>query len=186
MSDCPQWGTISEAFAAAWPEQPGCLAVRELADQLTAENAGQREQIDQAAQLVREQFRLLTVEGELDGQAPAPPGIVARHRYGDARDLAFLLMHLLKALDVEARLVLVNSIFGQSLAAFLPAPGLFDHVLVEYAAGGETRWIDAARPRRAAGNYGVGLRLAAGSLDLAATPASLAASTYESEGIYFD
>jgi len=96
---------------------------------------------------------------------------VARKRYGDCKDLSFLLVHLLKRLGISARPILVNTRLRKSLAAMLPMDGLFNHVVVEYEVQGETRWVDATMKQQGGGalnrfipDYGVGL-----PVDLTAT-----------------
>jgi hypothetical protein len=179
ISDWPDWGTVAAAFAEAWKEAENDATVQEIAGEIAAGAGSILEQTDRAIQMVQDEYRHLTVHGELDGCLPTPPGMVARRRYGDCKDLAFLLAHLLKRLGVSARLVLVNTVLRKSIAEFLPAPGLFNHLLVEYQAGGQTRWVDPTRKgqggsslHRAVPDYGAGLPIAAHSSQLSEPPAS--------------
>jgi hypothetical protein len=179
ISDWPDWGTVAAAFDEAWKEAENDTAVREIAGEIAGGAGSILEQTDRAIQMVQDEYRHLTVHGELDGRSPTPPGIVARRRYGDPKDLSFLLMHVLKRLGVPARLVLVNIVSRKSIAEFLPAPGLFNHLLVEYQAGGQTSWVDPTLKgrggnalNRVPGNYGAGLPIAAHSSQLSEPPAS--------------
>ena len=116
-----------------------------------------------------------------------PPGVVARRRYGDCKDLSFLLVHLLKRLGVQARLVLVNTVLRKSIAELLPSPGAFNHLLVEYQVCGETRWVDATLKRQGGGSlnrvmrdYGAGLPIAGACATLVEPPGDPARnSVYE-------
>jgi transglutaminase-like putative cysteine protease len=188
ISDCPNWGMIAAAYAAVWPDGEEDSIARETARDLGAGQIDSMRMAEKAIQLVQDEYRCTAVDGELDGQPPAPPGVVARRRYGDGKDLSFLLAHLLRALGLEARLVLINTVYRQSLASLLPAPDLFNHLLVEFTVAGQTRWVDATRPRRAIDNYGVGLALNGGDTPLARPPAgSVAQSAYElAESILVD
>lgn len=177
ISDCSDWAMVGQAFAVAWPEQPADTALAEIVAQITGDAAGLRRQADRAIQLVQDEFRHVETAGDVDGGRPAPPEVVARRRYGDARDLSFFLAHLLNQLGAPASIVLVNTNFGRALADLLPAPGLFNHLLVEYCADDETRWVDVSRgmeggasPRRCFRDYGAGLVIDGPCSDLVEPP----------------
>jgi hypothetical protein len=126
---------------------------------------------------VQDQCRYLALDEDLDGQPPTAPEVVARRRYGDGKELSVLLMLLLKRLGLEARLVLVNSKFRKSLADLLPMPSLFNHLVVEYKARGEIRWVDATAKGQGGGSlnrlvrdFGVGLPVAGAGSDLIDAP----------------
>ena len=177
ISDCPDWGMIAAAFAEAWREDEEDATVREVAGEIAAGADSILEQTERAIQMVQDEYRHLAVNWELDGQPPMPPGVVVRRRYGDCKDLSFLLAHLLKRLGVPARLVLVNTVLRKSIAELLPAPGVFNHLLVEYQVRGETRWVDATLKgqgggslNRAIGDYGAGLPIAGLSSHLVEPP----------------
>ncbi|MGP8198152.1 MAG: DUF3857 domain-containing transglutaminase family protein [Limisphaerales bacterium] len=187
ISDWPDWGMVAAAFAEAWKEAENDPTVRKIAGEIAADTGGILEKADRTIQMVQDEYCHLTVHGELDGRPPTPPGMVARRRYGDCKDLSFLLVHLLKRLGVPARLVLVNTVLRKSIAEFLPAPGLFNHLLVEYQAGGQTHWVDPTRKgqggsalNRVLGDYGAGLPIAGHSSQLSQPPASQGqSSVYE-------
>jgi hypothetical protein len=194
VSDCPDWGTIAAAFAEAWPEEEDA-AVGEIAGKIAAGKGDILAQTERAVQMVQDEYRYLAAHWEIDGQPPMPPGVVARRRYGDCKDLSFLLLHLLKRLGVPARLILVNTNFRQSVAELLAAPGVFNHLLVEYIVRSETRWVDATLKRQGGGSlnrivrdYGAGLPIGRLALDLAVPPDDSAQdSVYElNESILLD
>ena len=98
------------------------------------------------------------------GMIPSPPGLVARRRFGDGKDMAFLLVHLLRRLGFFARPILVNTTLRKSVADLLPADDAFDHVLVEFHQRDQTRWVDPMSSRQGGGalnraipDYGAGL-----------------------------
>src|SRR4029079_8000675 len=98
--------------------------------------------VNRAIEMVQDEFRYLSVNLELGGQIPAPAETVIRRRYGDCKDLAFLLVRLLRALDVSARPVLVHVQWRKSIAGMLPSSNLFNHVVVEFEVENEKRWVD--------------------------------------------
>jgi len=195
ISDCPDWETVAAAFAEAWPEDEKDSAIAKIAQEIAEGQGNTIQQTERAIQMVQDEYRDVATAGELDGRPPSPPGIVARRRFGDSKDLSFLLMHLFKRLDVPSRLVLVSTALRKSLGELLPTPGLFDHVLVEFQARGVTRWVDATLKRQAGGHlrqaapdYGVGLPISATPTHLVKTPeGSVRPSVYElNESILLD
>lgn len=187
VSDCPDWETVSSAFAAAWDADKPAPEMAALAPELVGMEGTTLLQTEKAIQWVQDQYRYLALEEEMDGHPPTPPEAVARRRYGDAKDLSLLLMVLLKQLGLEARLVLVNTKFRKSLADLLPMPSLFNHLAVEYQARGETRWVDATAKDQGGGSlnriisdFGVGLPVVRGGSDLVQAPqASLESNVYQ-------
>lgn len=181
ISDCLGWGKIAVAFTEAWQAAPLAATISDPKEDALA-------QAKDAIRMVQDEYRHLPSTGELDGSPPAPPELVMRRRFGDNKDLSFLLAHLLKELGLPARLVLVNTNIRQSLTEFLPATTAFNHVVVEYAAGGETRWVDAARGAPQDSSLGAGLPLDGSSSDLIPAPESPAsADVYElKESILLD
>jgi hypothetical protein len=187
ISDCPDWGTVAVAIAQAWKEESDETVLAEIAKEIADQEPDDLLRVEKAIRLVQDEYRYLSVNIELGGQVPTPPGIVARKRYGDCKDLSFLLVHLLKRLGIPARTVLVNTQLRKSLAAMLPMDGLFNHVVVEYEVHGETRWVDATMKQQGGGalnrfipDYGVGLPVDLTSTRLIESPrAPVQASRYE-------
>jgi transglutaminase-like putative cysteine protease len=193
VSDCPDWETISTAFAEAWQDDPAEPTLLELAAKLKRDHANVSEQIEHAIQLVQDEFRVTPTDEEAMLQAPTPAATVLRRRFGDGKDVAALLARLLQSLHVTARPVLVNSAWRKSLGALLPMP-LFDRAVVEYQVRGETRWVDPTAQRQGGGSlnriiedYGTGLPVTAGSRLVSAPDSAARTSIYElKESILLD
>lgn len=86
--------------------------------------------------------------------APRPPAEVAREGRGDGKDIAALMVALLRRSGIEGRLALLSSGFGPDCEAKLPGLGLFNHavVLVPGAGpGGDALWLDPSAPFARAG-----------------------------------
>jgi len=178
VSDCPDWESVSAAFAEAWDADKADADLAAITPEIAAGEGGILQQTEKAIQLVQDQCRYLASDGELDGQPPTAPEVVARRRYGDCKDLSVLLLALLKQLGLDARLVLVNTKLRKSLAGLLPMPSLFDHIVVEYKARGETRWVDATAKGQGGGSlnrivsdFGFGLPVVRAGSDLIEAPA---------------
>jgi len=178
VSDWPDWESVSEAFADDWKLAQAEADLAAIAMEIPASEGSILQQIDKTIELVQDQFRYLESDGALDGEPPTAPVVVARRRYGDGKDLSVLLMVLLKRLGLEARLIFVNTQFRQSVGDLLPMPSLFDHIVVEYKARGQIRWVDATAKgqgggslNRSVSNFGLGLPVVRTGSDLIAAPA---------------
>jgi hypothetical protein len=177
VSDCPDWRTVAGAIAETWKEDSDDETLAKVAAELAGKGSDILAQVEGALELVQDQCRYLNVSLELGGHVPTAAGLVARRRFGDCKDLSFLLVQLLRRLGLAARPVLVNSTLRRSVSGMLPMPGLFNHVVVEYTVQGATRWVDATLRYQGGGpmnrcipNYGVGLPLDPSSSDLVEPP----------------
>ena len=170
VSECPDWQTVAHAVLDAWKEteQPGD-GLSKLVGEVITFSPDLPARITRAIELIQDGFRYLSVNLELGGQIPAATDDVIRRRYGDCKDLAFLLTRLLQALGVSARPVLVNAVWRKSISQMLPASNVFNHVVVEYEIQNEKRWVDATAKRQGGGalgrfisDFGLGLPIDAG------------------------
>ena len=168
VSDFASWQTVASGFATAWEESfehPNLVAT---AREIAAASASLDGRVERALRLVQDDLRYLSVNTELGGQIPTAPGVVVQRRFGDCKDKVFLLVHLLRLIGVPARPVLVHSQFRGRLDQFLPMPGVFNHVVVEFELAGQRRWVDATIPcqgggplRRVLPEYSLGLPIEA-------------------------
>lgn len=185
ISDCTDWQTVATAVSNAWKHDGSTDSLASRVREIEATEPDLPRRVHRAIQYVQDEFRYLSVNLEMGGQIPAQSETVIRRRYGDCKDLAFLLACLLRRLGVTARPVLVNTVLQNSIGEMLPSPNLFNHVVVEYQVGEEKRWVDATCKcqggdalHRAVPNCGLGLLIDAGSTALVKPPAALS-SLYE-------
>lgn len=103
------------------------------------------ERILAALRFVQEQVRYLGIESGIGSHRPTAPSEVLRRRFGDCKDKALLLSTLLRLSGIEAAPALVSSSLRATVSERLPAPGDFDHVIVQVTQGAATHWLDATR-----------------------------------------
>ena len=123
-----------------WPRPPANLA--------------RREQV--AFLLAALQARVRTNNLELGARSPLPrsPADTALDGRGDGKDIATLMMALLRRSGLDARLVLLSSGFGPDSESKLPGLGLFNHAVLRLPplrdpAGKEIEnafWLDPSTP----------------------------------------
>jgi len=96
-----------------------------------------------ALRLVQSKVHALSVAG--DGPyVPADPAALLQRGFGDSRDLARLLVSLLRRLGVDAQVALADSRRGALLDRSLPSPYVLDSALVLVRAGDRRYWINPA------------------------------------------
>jgi hypothetical protein len=153
VSDFPNWQMIAAELSKVWTIENAEEAVAEMARELEGAEADLPSRIDKAIRFVQDECRYLSVNLELGGQIPTSPEIVARRRFGDCKDLSFLLANILKKLGAQARPVLVHTFLRKSIADFLPMPSLFNHVVVEFEVDEKRRWIDTTFKEQGGGAF---------------------------------
>lgn len=148
FSDFSSWSDVSrrvfplfdkaEALSAASP-------LRAEAAKIAAASTDPAERAQAALRLVQDQIRYVYVG--LDGGNYRPAGVdeTWQRRFGDCKAKTVMLLALLRALQIEAEPVLVNTLGDDGLDARLPSPAIFNHVLVRAKIGGASYWLDGTR-----------------------------------------
>lgn len=141
VSDFASWSEVAAGFARTWQDNLADRELLRLAESIVAEGGTAAQQVERALTYLQDQIRYLSLDGDLGGNVPSPPGLVLQRGFGDCKDKAFIAAHLLRLLGIPARPMLVSSGFRQSVREFLPMP-VFDHAIVEYDLDGKRRWVD--------------------------------------------
>jgi len=177
VTDFANWQTIAAGISKRWVAEADDSTIAELAKEIEGQESSLPRRIERAIQMVQDECRYLSVNLDFGGQIPTPPGAVARRRYGDCKDLSFLLASLLEKLGVRSRPLLVNTFFRKSVRNFMPMPSLFNHVIVELEVDGKRRWIDTTFKQQGGGafnrfipDYGCALPVDAAATDLVESP----------------
>jgi transglutaminase-like putative cysteine protease len=142
------WTAVANRFGKAVDEQIGAEDLRGLLPPLPA--GASREQI--AGTLVtylHEKVRYTGVEFGEAAWVPGKPMETLKRGFGDCKDKAAVLIAMLRAAGLDARLALLNTGPGMDVEPEAPGLGMFDHAIV-YVPGQPALWIDAtdqwARP----------------------------------------
>ncbi|MEP6669863.1 MAG: DUF3857 domain-containing transglutaminase family protein [Chthoniobacter sp.] len=177
VADFASWAEVASGLVAAWPEELQHPEVLRLIASITSEAATPALRAERVLTFLQDEIRYLSVDTELGGQIPASPGVVLKRGFGDCKDKSFLAAHLLRLLGIPTRPVLVDTELHQSVGDYLPMPGAFNHVIVEYEVDGRRRWIDVTLPyqggsvlSRPTAQFKLGLPLGPGVEDLEPIP----------------
>ena len=102
--------------------------IEALAKKLTAGSASEHEKIDRLSRYVREEITYKAIEFGRRARIPNRPSRVVANHYGDCKDMALLLHHLLKAVGIESHLTLIST--NADLAEGLPDLDQFNHMIL--------------------------------------------------------
>ena len=131
--------------------QSGQVVISVREDRLDAHNSAELK--GRFQRLLEEGGHRLAAGGLELGEAalvPAPPGETLNRRYGDCKDLSLLVVGLLRAAGLDARLALLR-LDWQELDPEVPGISQFDHAVVRVE-GAPPIWIDATVPFTPPGN----------------------------------
>jgi transglutaminase-like putative cysteine protease len=98
-----------------------------------------------ALHLVQDKVRYLFLGMDQGGYVPADADVTWQRKFGDCKGKTVVLLALLQQLGIDAEPALVSTTGGDGLDEWLPAVGLFDHVIIRARIGGKTYWLDGTR-----------------------------------------
>jgi transglutaminase-like putative cysteine protease len=90
---------------------------------------------------------------------PQLPAVVVGHGWGDCKGKALLLSAMLRELGIDARPALASLATRDGPASMLPAPDVFDHVIVQVRLAGREYYLDPTRQGQAGQLSRMGQRL---------------------------
>jgi hypothetical protein len=126
---------------AAPPGGPLARQVAAIREEYTTPD----ERLTAVLRLVQRDVRYLGIEVGQGSHAPSMPELVYKRRFGDCKDKALLMVTMLRALDIDAQVALVNTKIRSRIADYAPAPGAFDHAIVHARIDGKSYWLDPTR-----------------------------------------
>ena len=93
-------------------------------------NSSDEEKTKAALQFVQDDIRYMGIEIGENSHKPADPSKVFAQRFGDCKEKSYLLCVMLRAMNIDASPVLINTVSKKSISELLPAPTDFDHLTV--------------------------------------------------------
>ncbi len=103
------------------------------------------ERASQALQWVQTEIRHWAVAVGECAMRPQLPAVVVERGWGDCKDKALLLAIMLRELAIDARPALASLATRAGPASMLPAPDVFDHVVVQVRLDGREYYLDPTR-----------------------------------------
>ncbi len=144
VSEWQDWGEVVRwAMPLYAPSGPSAAMSAKLAEWRTLPDEAARALA--ALRFVQDEVRYLGIELGTSSHRPHGPADVFDRRFGDCKDKSLLLVTLLRDLGIEAAVALVDTEDQDAIAARLPSPFAFDHVIVRARVGGAERWLEPTR-----------------------------------------
>lgn len=169
MSSGRSWEDVGQAYASLLANQEHLKSapkVKKLVVELVPAETPKNAAIDLCLGYIREKIRYTGLEFGEQSIIPRSPDETLNSRFGDCKDQSMLLVTMLKAAGIEARIALVNT---SGMGTSQDSPGLdsFDHAIVcipgSPLPGNPRLWIDPTLPYQRAtdlpasctGDYGL-------------------------------
>jgi tetratricopeptide (TPR) repeat protein len=149
FSTAASWAEVAQGYHAlvqAALDTPGTAealapVVTAALDGAAPSSLSQAELVGRLLAELRERVRFTGLNLGEAAILPGAPAETLERSYGDAKDQATLLVALLEAVDIQARLALISTVDGFDPSPLMPGLDAFDHALVVIP-GPEPTWID--------------------------------------------
>lgn len=151
LSNFGSWTEVAADIYRRWRIQAACEQTVALANSFAEGSDSDAEPWEAARRACRfVQDEITTTAARALTLAPAAPCAETLDlRQGDPRAKACLLVNLLRSLGVPSAPILVSKARKRSIGTALPAPELFDHVIVRGRIGDTDFWIDPCATHQA-------------------------------------
>ncbi|ATE64474.1 tetratricopeptide repeat protein [Rhizorhabdus dicambivorans] len=189
FSSFGSWAELADLFVPLYDKAaliPADSPLRAEIERIRRASPDPVKRTEAALMLVQGQVRYVALLMGAGGYTPADASTTWSRRFGDCKAKSALLIAILRALDIAAEPVLVDSDGGDGFDQRLPRAGLFDHVIVRATVAGKNYWLDGTRSgdRRldqlATPDYGWGLPLTKDAALVRMVPEQLALPETES------
>jgi transglutaminase-like putative cysteine protease len=143
VSEYRSWAEIVSWGMELFPMnvKPSPALQAEIND-IVRKNTSNTAKVAAALRFVQDEIRYMGVELGENSHKPHDPNKVFQQRFGDCKDKSYLLCIMLKAMNIEAAPVLINTYLHGSILDRLPAVTLFDHVTVRVLLNNKEYWFD--------------------------------------------
>jgi Domain of Unknown Function with PDB structure (DUF3857)/Transglutaminase-like superfamily len=144
ISTVPTWQSVADWYTklaqSALQADP---AVTALAKELTKNCRTDDEKAKAIFYYVQDKTRYVAIELGISAYQPRPAGRTLTVQYGDCKDMATLLVSLLRAAGLKAYPVLLQAGEPFPQQTELPTPHAFNHAICQAVVAGKTYWLDA-------------------------------------------
>ena len=143
VSTITNWDIITQWQQAMLSDiSRGDHTVSELAATVVAGATTDAQRIERIFRYVVDNFRYTQMyETHIAGVKPHPVPNILANRCGDCKDLSLLTSELLKSIGIPAQLALVRTRNMGTLITNVPAPDVFNHIVVYLPSFGSNGWF---------------------------------------------
>lgn len=135
------WKAVASEYSRIVDEQIAGSDVAKLAREIAGEADDLEAILPPLLTYLRQNVRYTGIEFGEQSFVPSPPSETLDRKFGDCKDKATLLVAMLRSLDIEAHVALLNTGPSNDVDPELPGLGRFDHAIVNVPGDSEV-WID--------------------------------------------
>jgi Domain of Unknown Function with PDB structure (DUF3857)/Transglutaminase-like superfamily len=117
-------------------------ALQKKIGEIEATTSTPQDRVLAALRFVQDDVRYMGIEMGERSHKPHNPDKVFAQRFGDCKDKSYLLCTILRAMNIDADPVLINTSFKKTILSWLPTHFAFDHVTVRVNLNGKHYWFD--------------------------------------------
>ncbi len=144
VSTVPSWQSVADWYTKLAKEASQAdPSVAAMAKELTKNCRTDEEKARAIFYYVQDKTRYVAIELGISAYQPRPAGRTLTVQYGDCKDMATLLVALLRAAGLTAHPVLLQAGEPFPQQTELPSPHAFNHAICQVELGGKTYWLDA-------------------------------------------
>lgn len=135
------WSTLSDWYKQKTYKKPeATYEVKEALDTIIKSSMTPFEKVEAVYNFVTENINYSYVDFLQSNYIPKRPGLTCSAGIGDCKDVATLMIAMLRELDIESYYVLVKT--NRYFHKYIMPCMLFDHVIVAYVIDGKTYYAD--------------------------------------------
>jgi hypothetical protein len=143
VSEYASWKEVNDWALKIYPKQVAASpALVKIIKNISNENKTTAGQIKAALRFVQDDIRYMAFEMGEHSHRPAAPSKVLSQRFGDCKEKSYLLCTMLRAMNIAADPVLINTTYKKTMAGWLPSPNNFDHMVLRAFNGKEWLYFD--------------------------------------------
>ena len=132
LSEYKSWKEVNDWAMKLFPTiKKLSPALQKEINDIYSKDTSVEKRILAALRFVQDDVRYMGIEMGENSHKPFSPDKVLTQRFGDCKDKSYLLCSILRALDIEANPVLINTEYKKTITKWLPTPTAFDHVTVQ-------------------------------------------------------
>ncbi|NJN78133.1 MAG: DUF3858 domain-containing protein [Saprospiraceae bacterium] len=141
MSSLKDWTTVSDWYLdKTYRRLEPNYEVRAIADSIVNKNMSDKEKIIAIYNYITKEITYSFVSFLNSNFIPKAPGATCSAKIGDCKDVATLMISMLRHVGIESYYVLVKT---RNFTANTPVPSMwFDHVIVGYVLDGKLQYMD--------------------------------------------
>lgn len=136
-SEVNNWAKMLFPYNVALPQ-----ALKDKINTINTEYKTPEAKTTAALRFVQDEIRYMGIEMGVHSHKPSDVSKIFNQRFGDCKEKSYLLCTMLRAMNIDACPVLINTEYKKAITEWLPAATDFDHCTVRVKINGKNYWLD--------------------------------------------